>query len=711
MGDDDKVTNEPKDGVEAEEAGIFANKYKVLEQIAKGSYGTVCTASPVEDPTTVYAVKIIDRTKLKEKDSDAVFREVAILQELQELPHVIPVIDFVEEPTKLYVIQFYAKGGDLFRRLTDRQVFTEKDARDIAVPIFETLQYMHEKHHIVHRDLKPENLLLESRHGEKIYFADFGFARKVTPQGLTTRCGTPAFVAPEIILGSSYRETVDMWSIGCIMFMMLGGYPPFHVADSGGKDLKLLFRKIRAGDFTFHESQWKNVSPAAKSLISRLLTVNPDYRYTAKQAMESEWITKTDARSLMRRDLFSSVASLKTFNGRMTLKGAMNAVKFAISADFWNSEAITFSRQTRKIVVDDNLVQDILWSPPKVRFDDEYEVKQKIRKGSCATVYSCIHRNTQERFAVKIIRRAQLRASEDEFVMNEVSIMQSLSAYGQYIVQLLDFYEEEQYFYLVMDYMGGGDVFDRVLEKSKYTEEDARNLTKVLLKATRCMHEAGVAHRDIKPQNLLLTSKDDNAHIKITDFGFARRVHTPHSLTSRCGTPTFVAPEILKNIPHDQSCDLWSIGVVVYILLVGYPPFMKDTQAELFQQIRTGTWGFLEEDWQHVSNEAKDLVKNLLVVDPAQRWTVEDALRSAWISEPNVESKNRNLMSSMNSLRERRARLRSAQFDNAVYWESNDNGEETVPLPAEMKIQESVDGSASRMSYGGETDETMVQNR
>eukprot|EP00934_Nitzschia_sp_Nitz4_P003543 Nitzschia sp. Nitz4//scaffold322_size40381//37364//39639//NITZ4_007570-RA/size40381-augustus-gene-0.59-mRNA-1//-1//CDS//3329547857//3533//frame0 len=680
--------------------GLYESKYKVIEQIAKGSYGTVCTTSPLDDPETIYAVKIIDRTKLKQKDSDSVFREVAVLRELRELPHVITVIDFIEEPSKLYVVQFYARGGDLFRRLTERQVFTEKDARDIAVPLFETLQYMHDKHHIVHRDLKPENLLLENRQTEKIFFADFGFARKVTPAGLTTRCGTPAFVAPEIILGSAYHQPVDMWSIGCILFMLLGGYPPFHTTDSGGKNLKQLFRKIRAGDFTFHESQWKNVSPTAKSLIAKLLTVNPDYRYTAKQAVESEWLTKTDARSLMRRDLFSSLKSLKKFNGRMTLKGAMNAVKFAISADFWNSEAITFSRQTRKMVVDDNMVQDALWSPGKVRFDDEYEVKRKIRKGSCATVYECIHKNTQQRFAVKIIRRAKLRASEDEFVMNEVSIMQSLSTYGQYIVQLLDFYEEEHYFYLVMDYMGGGDVFDRVLEMTKYTEDDARKLTKILLKATRCMHEAGVAHRDLKPQNLLLTSKDDNAHIKVTDFGFARRVHTKNSLTSRCGTPTFVAPEILKNIPHDQSADLWSVGVVVYILLVGYPPFMKDTQADLFQQIRTGAWGFLEEDWENISRDAKEFIENLLVVDPEQRWTVEDALRSAWISEPKLENMNHDLGTSIKALRQKRERLRATQFSNAIYWETND--EETVPLQAGMKIQDGGDVNASRMSYSHE---------
>jgi serine/threonine protein kinase len=486
--------------------GSFEKKYKVMQDIAKGSYGVVKTTCPIDDPSQVYAVKIIDRTKLKKLDSDSVFHEVEILRELREVPNVIPIIDFIDEPAKLFVVQVYARGGDLFRRLVDRSTYTEKNARDIAVVLFKTLEVMHNKHNIAHRDLKPENLLLEKQGEETIFFADFGFARKVGPDGLSTRCGTPAFVAPEIILGKKYGLAVDMWSIGCILFMMLGGYPPFHVADGkDGKNMKNLFRKIRASDFTFHETQWKNVSPAAKVLIARLLTVNPDYRYSAKDALESDWVTKVDDTSLSRRNLLPSLSSLKAFDGRMTLKGAINAIKFAASAGFWNSEAITFSRHTGKLTVNDQMVKDALYTPGKLKFDDEYEVKRKIRKGSCATVYECIHKATKETYAVKIIGRAKLRASEDEFVMNEVSIMQSLSSYGQYIVQLLDFYEEEHYFYLVMDYMGGGDVFDRVLERTRYSEEQASKLTRVLLKATRCMHEAGVAHRDLKPQNLMLT--------------------------------------------------------------------------------------------------------------------------------------------------------------------------------------------------------------
>jgi serine/threonine protein kinase len=514
--DDDKdnkgpITSSDQDNVEMNSADSllgshlqFQALYKMKTQFSSGSYGTVWTASPVAEPEKVYAVKVIDRSKLKKKDFDSVFREVQILRELQDLPNVIPFIDFLQEPNFVYVVQFYAKGGDLFRRLSERKVFTEKDARDIAVTLFETLELMHNKYNIVHRDLKPENLLLEDRGTMKIYFADFGFANHVPEKGLKTRCGTPAFVAPEIIRGSYYRQPVDMWSIGTILFMVLGGYPPFHI-EGDKKNLQLLFRKIRAGDFTFHESQWKNVSPAAKSLIAKLLTVNPDHRFTAKQALESNWIKDMDSKSLSKRDLSQSMRCLKKFDSRLTLMGAMNAVKFAVSAGFWNPEAITFSRQTRKIVMDDSVVKDALWSPGRVKFDDEYEVKSKIRRGSCATVYECEHKGTKEIFAVKIIRRAKLRASEDEFVLNEVSIMQSLSQYGDYIVQLLDFYEEEEYFYLVMDYMGGGDVFDRVLEKEKYTEDDARKLTKVLLKATRCMHSTLVAHRDLKPQNLLLT--------------------------------------------------------------------------------------------------------------------------------------------------------------------------------------------------------------
>jgi serine/threonine protein kinase len=305
--------------------------------------------------------------------------------------------------------------------------------------------------------------------------------------------------------------------------------PPFHIKEN---NLKVMFRKIRAGDFAFHESQWKSVSPAAKRLIARLLIVNPEHRFNAKKALNSEWI-KENPDVLALSNLSASLTTLKKMKRRTSWRGAISAVKFAKSAGFWNDENVTFSRQGR---VDDQMVKDTIYQPEKLKFDDKYKIVKKIRKGSCATVYKCKHKGSDEIFAVKVIKRSKLQNTEDEFILNEVAIMQSLSKYGDNIVQLLDFYEEEKYFYLVMDYMGGGDVFDRILNNGKYTENDARRMARSLLKGVHCMHTSGVAHRDLKPQNILLPDKDNATDVKIIDFGFSRRVHTPQSLTSRCGT-------------------------------------------------------------------------------------------------------------------------------------------------------------------------------
>jgi len=659
----------------------FSALYTLKTQIAKGGYGAVWTANPNSDVEHEYAVKVIDRSKLKEKDVQNVFREVEIMKELREMPHVISIVDFFVEPRNLYVVQLYAGGGDLLYRLTQRKQYTEKCARDIALVLFQTLDDMHSKYHIIHRDLKPENLLLEDLITEKVYLADFGFARHVTEEGLKTRCGTPAFVAPEIVLGRRYKQPVDMWSIGVIMFIMLGGYNPFA---EDANDLRLLFRKVRAGDFTFHQSQWKNVSPEAKCLIARLLTVDPEYRYTAKQALQSDWIQKIDAKALKSNNLSDSLTALKTFNGRLSLKGAMNAVRFAISANFWNPETTTFSRDTTKLKMNDLVVNAALHSPTKSKFHDEYEQLRKLREGSCATVHLCRHKGTGEIFAVKIVRRAKLRPSEDEFVLNEASIMQSLSRYDKYVVQILDFYEEEEFFYLVRDYMSGGNVFDRLSTKTKYTEKNAKELTKSLLEAVKCMHEAGIAHRDLKPQNLLLRLEDDDSHIRVADFGFARRVHTPNCLTSRCGSPTFVAPEILKNIPHDQRADLWSVGVIIYLLLVGYPPFVKTTQSELFTQIRSCDWKFHKEDWENISPDARKLIENLLLADPEQRWTASESSECSWLQDGIVEDSEVDLTASIKSLRDRRARLR--HFSSPVQWQKH----ESTPIDASLQNNDSL---------------------
>lgn len=451
-----------------------------------------------------------------------------------------------------------------------------------------------------------------------------------------------------------------------------------------------------------------------------MLTVNANKRFTAEQALQSDWFKKTPGSVLRAHDLSGNLQELKKMQPKTAWKRAVHALGFNASAPFWNPDATSFSQQLskwdQKVTSEDTASREDDDLPPipvkpipmadsratsaasilqpstvmnnlhRNLFADYYELKTQLRKGSYATVWECIHKASGKKFACKVIQRQGLKPKDDEAVLNEVAVMQTLAG-NKYVVQLLDFYEEPDFFYLVMEYCVGGDVFERIVKYTQYTEADARDLAVVLLKAIDSLHRNNIAHRDIKPQNLLLLKHTDNWDIKIADFGFARRVHTPESLTSRVGTPTYVAPEILKNLPHDHRVDLWSAGVVIFVLLVGYPPFLDEDQTNLFRKIRNGEWEFYDEDWKNISQDAKDLIKGLLVVDPADRFTVREALRSNWIKQSSSTLSNIDLTDSLKVMKQKRARLRSLA---RAFMGS---GDKVKPVEIPTAAQASINGS------------------
>jgi serine/threonine protein kinase len=200
-----------------------------------------------------------------------------------------------------------------------------------------------------------------------------------------------------------------------------------------------------------------------------------------------------------------------------------------------------------------------------------------------------------------------------------------------HIIRLYDFFTEPATYYLVMERMRGGELFDRIVAKAYYNEKEARDTCKIVLEAVGYCHKNHVAHRDLKPENLLLLSEDDDSAVKIADFGFAKKVYTHNSLKTQCGTPGYVAPEILEGTPYDERADMWSVGVILYILLGGYPPFIESTQRDLFRKIRKGDYEFHEEYWGTVSTEAKELISSLLTVKCEDRLTASDAMENSWI--------------------------------------------------------------------------------
>eukprot|EP00937_MAST-01D_sp_MAST-1D-sp2_P007462 g7462.t1 len=259
-----------------------------------------------------------------------------------------------------------------------------------------------------------------------------------------------------------------------------------------------------------------------------------------------------------------------------------------------------------------------------------YKLGKTLGTGSFATVKQATHKAEDTKWAIKCIKKESLEAEDEEALQSEVSILQDVSHPN--IVELKEVFDTPKTFYMVMEVMQGGELFDRIVEKEKFSEHDARVLVRKLCTAIKYCHDKGIVHRDLKPENLLFADDTDESEIKIADFGLARIVTPDSMMETACGTPGYVAPEILSNAPYGAEVDMWSIGVITYILLCGFPPFYDDNNASLFEHIKSGTFDYPSPYWDSVSDGAKEFINKLLVVNPQTRLTAAGVLEEPWIT-------------------------------------------------------------------------------
>jgi len=284
-----------------------------------------------------------------------------------------------------------------------------------------------------------------------------------------------------------------------------------------------------------------------------------------------------------------------------------------------------------------------------MRFDELYRLKGVLGTGAFSTVREGYHRsNIDISYAVKCINRKKLSEEDEAALLDEVAILKEMKHI--HIIRLFDFFSEDTTYYLIMERMRGGELFDRIVAKAYYNEKEARDTCIIVLEAVLYCHDHHVAHRDLKPENLLLLSESDDSAVKIADFGFAKKVYKQNSLKTQCGTPGYVAPEILEGTLYDERADMWSVGVILYILLGGYPPFIESTQRDLFKKIRKGEYEFHEEYWGTVSEGAKDLISSLLKVDQGKRLTARQALDNEWITVDGEKLANKDLGTNLKQL-------------------------------------------------------------
>jgi len=269
--------------------------------------------------------------------------------------------------------------------------------------------------------------------------------------------------------------------------------------------------------------------------------------------------------------------------------------------------------------------------------EDRYELKDLLGTGAFSQVRLAESKTDSGKlYAVKIIDKTALKGKEDS-LENEIKVLRRLKHPN--IVQLLETYEDKSKVYLVMELVTGGELFDRIVEKGSYTEKDAADLIRQVLEAVDYMHDQGVVHRDLKPENLLYYCPDEDSKIMISDFGLSK-MEDSGIMATACGTPGYVAPEVLAQKPYGKAVDVWSIGVISYILLCGYPPFYDESDANLFAQILKGEFEFDSPYWDEISVSAKDFIRRLMCVDVNKRYTCREALQHPWICGNAASTKN-----------------------------------------------------------------------
>ena len=261
------------------------------------------------------------------------------------------------------------------------------------------------------------------------------------------------------------------------------------------------------------------------------------------------------------------------------------------------------------------------------KINDEYLLGETLGQGAFGTVRKAVHKITNQERAIKILKKRQ---QDERKLFLEVNILSKLAHPN--IMEIYEFYEDKANFYIVSELCKGGELFDKITEKGYFKEAEACPIMLQLVSAICYSHSNNIVHRDLKPENIMLDIvKESSPIIKLIDWGGARYFSKNKKMSTIKGTPYYIAPEVIKEV-YAEKCDIWSLGVIFYVLLCGYPPFNGDTDIEIMQNVQKGKFQFPVEEWGVISKEAKDLITKMLTYEPSKRISAKEVLLHPWFS-------------------------------------------------------------------------------
>lgn len=326
----------------------------------------------------------------------------------------------------------------------------------------------------------------------------------------------------------------------------------------------------------------------------------------------------------------------------------LEGVDIVLSKEYQNClEVATASRRYHLRAKNDEDIS--LWfkklqEASKLTVETLYEMKATLGQGTFATVKRATERSSGKDFAIKIIKKDNIDQRDN--IMTEITILKNVS--HDNIIKLHHVFESKNRIYLVTELLEGGELFDLIVKRGNLTEVETSKIMRKVVQAVTYLHSKNICHRDLKPENILFAVKGDIESIRITDFGLSK-VSEHHHLKTACGTPSYVAPEVLGGCSYGFEVDMWSCGVILYVLLCGFPPFYSDNDPELYELIQTGDYSFPSPYWDDISESAKDLIRRLLMVDPVKRLTPVQFLLHPFITNYRSLSFNRGVRRELSS--------------------------------------------------------------
>lgn len=625
--------------------------FELMKVLGQGSFGKVFMVRKIvgQDKGHIYAMKVLKKATLKVRDRVRTKMERDILADVEH-PFIVKLHYAFQTEGKLYLVLGFLRGGDLFTRLSKEVMFTEEDVKIYLAELAMALDHLH-RLGIVYRDLKPENILLDV--DGHIKLTDFGLSKESifdVDKKTYSFCGTVEYMAPEVVNRRGHGTASDWWSFGVLMYEMLTGSLPFQGANRKDTMTMILKAKLGMPQFLSHNAQL---------LLRALFKRNPQnrlgYKHGLEEMKQQAFFKNIDFEKLYRKELtppfkpaVSRMDDTYYFDKEFTSREAKDSPAVPPSAganqlfrgfSYVDTSAYTdafqgleegmeFTSQNGSSSFKSS--NDYVPTAKGVKeVTDEYDLREELGVGAFSVCRRCVHKTSGKEYAVKIIDQSKRDPAE------EVEI---LLRYGQHpnICTLRDVYDDGKSTYLVMERMLGGELLDKIYKQKYLSEKETAYIMDILTKTIDYLHQQGVVHRDLQPSNILFASENCTPDsIRIVDFGFAKQMRAENGLLmTPCYTANFVAPEVLKKQGYDAACDIWSLGVLMYTMLAGRTPFAtgpEDTPTMILSRIGEGSITMTGGTWDNVTDLAKDLLRRLLHVDPAQRLSAGQALQHPWL--------------------------------------------------------------------------------